>query len=174
MRIDQIKFQSKSSVDQWMSIGDRVMGGLSHGRLCFDERGFAVFEGDVSLENAGGFASVRRADLPLGLAATTGDRLTVRGDGKQYKLNLGLDRTFDSIQYQAVFKVDKAGQGQNTAQQAWHDIELPLSCFEPRFRGRFVSGQPPLDPERVCHVGLMVADRQAGPFRLEIRQIGCV
>jgi len=174
MRINQISFQNTHSTDKWMSIGDQVMGGTSHGRMRFDEQGFAVFEGNVSLENGGGFASVRHADVPLGTATTTGYRLRVRGDGKQYKLNLGVDRAFDSVQYQASFNPGAAGQSQDCVEHMWVDIELPLACFEPRFRGRAVPGQASLDPERVCHVGLMVADRQAGPFRLEIQEIVCI
>jgi hypothetical protein len=34
-----------------------------------------------------------------------------------------------------------------------------------------VAGVPPLDPARVRQMGLMIADRQAGPFALAIRSI---
>jgi len=37
--------------------------------------------------------------------------------------------------------------------------------------GRIVTGAPPLDPARVRQVGLMIADRQAGPFSLAVRSI---
>lgn len=174
MRINQITFQNAHSTDKWMSIGDRVMGGMSKGRLRFDDQGFAVFEGSVSLENGGGFASVRHADLPMGMASTTGYRLRVRGDGKQYKLSLGVDRAFDSVQYQASFNAGTAGRIRDGFENLWVEIELPLSCFEARFRGRMVPGQPTLDPSLVHNVGLMVADRQAGHFCLEIKEIACI
>jgi hypothetical protein len=41
----------------------------------------------------------------------------------------------------------------------------------PTFRGRVVATAPPLDPGRVRQVGLMIADRQAGAFRLAVRSI---
>ena len=55
------------------------------------------------------------------------------------------------------------------APPAWTTIRLPLAEFRPGFRGRAVPDAPPLDPARVRQVGLMIADRQAGPFALAIR-----
>ena len=54
----------------------------------------------------------------------------------------------------------------------WTSIRLPLAAFTTTFRGRPVAGVPPLDPARVRQMGLMIADRQAGPFALAIRSIG--
>jgi hypothetical protein len=51
---------------------------------------------------------------------------------------------------------------------------LPFSEFVPTFRGRTVPGAPPLDLSRVVTVGLMISDKQAGPFRLEIAWIKAV
>jgi hypothetical protein len=44
-----------------------------------------------------------------------------------------------------------------------------LGEFRPSFRGRAVPDAPPLDPARVRQVGLLIADRQAGPFALAMR-----
>nr|MBP7522136.1 CIA30 family protein [Leptothrix sp. (in: b-proteobacteria)] len=53
----------------------------------------------------------------------------------------------------------------------WQTLHLPLADFRASFRGREVTGAPPLAPARIRQVGLMIAARQAGPFRLHIRQI---
>ena len=42
----------------WRSINDGVMGGLSSGGMRLED-GIAVFSGTLSLENNGGFSSVR-------------------------------------------------------------------------------------------------------------------
>lgn len=116
------------------------------------------------MENGGGFASVRHPNLPLGGQNVQGYRLTVRSDGKRYKFNLRTDEAFDAVQYQADFVV---------ASGTWCEVELPVSAFEPRFRGQTLAGLPPLDPDLTRQVGFMIADRQAGEFRLEIRSIRC-
>lgn len=159
---DLFRFDVESSVQDWSSIDDRVMGGVSNSRLRFEKAGYAVFEGEVSLERKGGFASVRSRPIHLGVPKTTCYWLEVKGDGKRYKLNLRTDDGFDGPNYQAVFAPP---EGQ------WTTIELPVQAFNPSFRGRSVEGAAPLDPLRVRQVGLMIADRQEGSFSLAVRSI---
>ncbi|MDP1650111.1 MAG: CIA30 family protein [Rubrivivax sp.] len=52
-------FRDPLTANDWAAIDDRVMGGISRSRLRHDPKGHAVFEGEVSLERNGGFASVR-------------------------------------------------------------------------------------------------------------------
>ena len=53
-------------------------------------------------------------------------------------------------------------------------MNLPFAGFRPVFRGRPVAGHPPLDPGAVKTLGLIIAGRQEGPFRLELDSIaGC-
>jgi len=160
-----LDFSEAVTVEGWGAIDDRVMGGLSQSSLVHHPDGYAVFEGVVSLDNGGGFASVRHASLQLGDASTVGYRLHVRGDGKRYKLNLRMDSDFDGVNHQAVFQ-PPAGR--------WVDIVLPLSMFSARLRGRPAPGSPLLKPERVCQVGWMVGDAQAGPFSLNIKSLACL
>jgi len=158
-------FDTPASTQNWHAIDDGVMGGLSVSRLRFDSAGHAVFEGDVSFENNGGFASVRASRLELGCADTVGYVLTVRGDGHTYKLNLRTDSGFDGVNYQSAF---------TPALGVWCRTILPLASFEPSFRGRKVKEAPPLHAEMVSQVGLMISDKQAGGFRLMVKNIEAV
>jgi hypothetical protein len=88
--------------------------------------------------------------------------IEVRGDPKQFKLSLLTDDGFDSLNYQASFTPPSGG---------WQPLHLPLAEFRATFRGREVLGASPLDPDRICQVGLMIASRQAGRFALDIRRI---
>lgn len=163
MVIDLFDFSDPRSVDAWRAIDDRVMGGISRSRLRHDRAGHAVFEGTVSLERNGGFASVRSSPGALGKPGATACVIEVRGDGKQFKLSLLTDDGFDSLNYQATFAPDT---------HDWQTIHLPLALFRASFRGRDVPGALALDPARIRQVGLMIAARQAGPFALDIRRIG--
>jgi hypothetical protein len=168
-----LNFEPAASVADWSAVDDRVMGGVSLSRLRHEGagaagdagiRGFAVFEGCVSLAHGGGFASVRLAPgtRPLGVPAVAAYVLRLLGDGHRYKLNLRTDAAFDGVNYQAAF-TPPAG--------TWASLRLPLEAFEPSFRGRAVPGAPPLDSARVLQVGLMIADRQAGSFSLCVRSL---
>jgi hypothetical protein len=52
------RFDTVASVADFSPIDDRVMGGRSASRLRHDPAGNAVFEGEVSLADGGGFASL--------------------------------------------------------------------------------------------------------------------
>lgn len=155
-------FGDPQAVAVWHAIDDRVMGGLSRSRMRHDPKGHAVFEGEVSLERNGGFASVRSSPGERGLAAAETCWIEVRGGTREYKLSLITDDEFDSVNHQVSFAPTGTG---------WQILRLPLAAFRASFRGRDVPGAPPLDPARIRQVGLMIAARQAGPFALDIKRI---
>jgi hypothetical protein len=161
-------FDSAASVSGWAAIDDRVMGGVSRSRLRFEAAGYAVFDGAVSLERGGGFASVRSAPGDYGRAAGAdfapdGDVLIeARGDGTQFKLCLYTDDGFDSLSCQASW---------TPAAGVWSTARLPLSDFRASFRGRQVPGTPPLQAATIRQLGLMVAAKQAGAFKLDLRGV---
>lgn len=155
-------FATPDLVSMWHPINDGVMGGVSTSRLQSDKDGHAVFSGVVSFENNGGFASVRCQPGNLGMKGVTAYLLEVRGDGKCYKLNLRTDDSFDGINYQVRFD-PPAGR--------WGVCRLASADFLPTWRGKPVPDAPPLDTGRVRQIGLMIADRQEGPFALAIRSI---
>lgn len=142
-------------------VDDAVMGGRSRSRATV-ERGVLCFAGVVSLEDGGGFASIRSAPAPLDLRGADGLALRVRGDGRRYKVNLRTDDAEEDVTWQAAFE---------TATGGWEVILLPLHLFHPTRRGRPAPEAGPLRPDRLRTVGLLISDRQAGPFRLEVAAV---
>ncbi len=159
-----VDFADADFVKQWYAIDDRVMGGVSRSGLASTPDQTAVFAGEVRFDHGGGFASVRGPVGTYGDAmdGSTALILRVRGDGKRYTLNVRTDPGFDSPAYQAVFAPPK---------DAWDELRIPFERFEARFRGRAVTDAPRLDPAGICSFGLLIAERQKGPFRLEIAWI---
>lgn len=155
-------FAEPAVADAWRAIDDRIMGGVSTSTLRSDPGGYAVFEGVVSLERNGGFASVRSSPGDRGQPGAQACRIELRGDNQQFKLSLLTDDGLDSIHYQLGFR---------PAGRDWQTLQLPLAAFRASFRGRDVPGAPPLDAARIRQVGLLIAAGQAGPFALDIRRI---
>ncbi|MFT4541387.1 MAG: hypothetical protein ACI841_004399 [Planctomycetota bacterium] len=151
-------FAAPESAQRFAAVDDRVMGGVSQSAMRASS-GIAAFEGELSLEQNGGFASVRSDPAPLDLSGSEGIALHVRGDGRTYKLRMRTEGGFDGVSYQASFA---------TTPSAWTTIQLPFQAFRPTFRGRLPSGVAPLDPAAVMSFGFMVANEQVGAFRLEI------
>jgi len=71
-------FSKERAIDDWMSINDVVMGGVSTGRLESTGNDTAAFTGVVSLENNGGFASVRSRPRKFDLRGYSGLELRIR------------------------------------------------------------------------------------------------
>ncbi len=157
-----IDFGIAAAVADWRAIDDRVMGGVSRSRMRHDPAGHACFEGTVSLDRGGGFASVRAPVGAIGGDATRGLRLAAMGDGRRYRLALVSADATDGIVYQAAFA---------PAAGVWSTVEIPLSAFVARLRGRGVPDAPPLRAARVRQIGLLIGDRQDGPFVLALRRI---
>lgn len=152
-----VDFSNPDIARSFRVINDGVMGGVSTSRLR-STAGAMVFEGEVSLENDGGFASCRGpVTFPAGSAALL---LTVRGDGQRYKLTLKLDDSPGTAQYQAAF----------VARREWQTLRFVRSDFAVSLRGRPVTA-PTLRFEDVRQLGVLISDRQAGPFRVELKAV---
>jgi hypothetical protein len=160
-----LDFDTEQDVSLWQPVDDGVMGGLSRSSFTLAEPGIARFAGHVSLENFGGFASVRTAARAWRTAGASALALRVRGDGRTYKFTVRTDDGFDGVQYQSRF-TPPAG--------LWVDIMLPRPSFAASFRGRPVTGAAALDLARARALGLMISDRQAGPFELFVDRIVAV
>lgn len=160
-RLVLFDFADPAAAAAFAPIDDVVMGGRSWSRAVPAD-GALRFEGEVSLEQGGGFASIRSRPRRADLSGLDGLVLTVRGDGRRYKVNLRIDEAFDGVTWQATLE-PPAGE--------WRAVTLPFAAFAPRFRGRAVPEAGPLDPARIATLGFLVGDRQAGPFRLEVARI---
>jgi monofunctional biosynthetic peptidoglycan transglycosylase len=158
-----LDFDDAAEAALWRPVDDVVMGGVSSSSFGLAEPGIARFSGNVSLENFGGFASVRTPPRAWDTAGATGFVLRVRGDGHTYKLTLRTNDGFDGIQYQARFN-PPAGE--------WTEVRLPVTSFVATFRGRKVPFASSLDAAGVRAIGLMISDKQAGPFELLVDRIG--
>jgi len=152
---------TRSGACPWLAINDVVMGGVSRSEIRI-ENGRAVFEGMVSQESGGGFASVRSLPSYWDLQAFSGIVLTIRGDGRRYKLRLKSDPDLDGICWETAFTTE-AGEHRT--------IHFPFTDLVPVYRGTHVPETPPFNPSHVATFGFLISDKQAGPFRLEIETL---
>jgi hypothetical protein len=153
-------FADAAARSGWRSVDDVVMGGVSDSDLVTVSDETVAFEGHVSLDHGGGFASVRSPRHAWNLSAFDGIQFHVRGDDKRYKLTLYTDDA-DGISYRFPF----------VAEADWATYFAPFDALRPMRRGRHVPDAPPFNPAAVTTIGFLIGDKQAGPFRLELRWI---
>lgn len=145
----------KTMRDCWI-VNDGVMGGLSQSSLRQDMQG-TIFEGQVSLENNGGFASMRSSvRFPQGTQLI---EILAKGDGKRYKLILRTELV-PRVTYAADF----------VAEPAWQTYRFNANQFKTTIRGRAVNA-PALVFSDVIEFGILISDNQAGSFAIQLKTL---
>jgi len=148
---------------KWQVVNDGVMGGLSQGNFTVSDEGILKFSGTLSLENNGGFSSIRSTSVDFNLSNDLGILLKVKGDGRKYTMRLESTATYRGM------PVSFSGEFSTTAGE-WQQVKVPFSEFKGGWRGRDLPEEK-LDPAAIREMGLLLGDKKTGPFALEVDYI---
>ena len=152
-------FNKNSNISSWRVVDDVVMGGRSSGNFGLSKEGHSVFSGKVSLENNGGFSSVRHTFNRREVDPNNKVVLRVKGDGKKYQFRVKHD-TDDAHSYITTFQT--SGD--------WETIELTLKDLYPSFRGRTLD-MPNFDHNAIEELTFLIANKKTQEFKLLIDKI---
>jgi monofunctional biosynthetic peptidoglycan transglycosylase len=141
-------------------VDDGVMGGLSKGKREISEDGILRFFGTLSLENNGGFSSLRTGPVKLDLSSAEGLMLRIKGDGRTYQVRLSTDAEYrgSEMSFQAGFPTEKG---------KWTEVKVPFDRLLGTWRGMDLPDKT-FDPAKIRRLGLIVADKKEGPFELRV------
>ena len=152
-------FTNSNTIRDCWIVNDGVMGGVSQSSLRQDVNGI-FFEGQVSLENNGGFASMRSsAKFPQ---ETQLIELLAKGDGKRYKLVLRTE-----LASRVTYVADLI------AEPTWKTYRFNLSQFKSTFRGRDINA-PTLSFSDVIEFGILISNSQEGSFVIQLKRLSLV
>ena len=158
-------FAKPDAAQAWQAVNDGVMGGVSEGRFKITDQGTLEFLGTLSLENNGGFASVRSRRNDLGLKPEDSLLIRLKGDGREYLLNLYVPTDQIAYSYRASIPT-RTGQ--------WTEVRIPVKdCYATSF-GQKLADAGPIDAAKVNSIGFMLSDKKAGPFKLEVAWVKVV
>jgi monofunctional biosynthetic peptidoglycan transglycosylase len=145
----------------WFVVNDNVMGGRSEGDFQTVE-GELRFTGHTNT-NGGGFSSIRTEIMQLDLSSHDGIQLRLKGDGRRYTWRLTTTARWRGrpVSYWADFEAPVG---------TWSTVNIPFSSFIPQYRGNQLDG-PALDPAQIQGMGLMIYDKQDGPFEMCLAQL---
>jgi hypothetical protein len=152
-------FKDESDISDWEIVNDAVMGGRSSSKFYLNEKGNGVFKGTVSLENNGGFSSLRHRFNHKKIAGYKKVSIRLKGDGKRYQF-----RAKTNKQDQQAYVIYFATTGE------WQTIDIMLSALEPTFRGRKLN-MPNFPSEELEEVGFMIGNKVNENFELVIDKI---
>ena len=152
-------FSKDSDIRDWIVVDDVVMGGRSSGTFKVSEDGCGVFEGGISLENNGGFSSVRYRFDQINTTDYTKIKVRLKGDGKKYQLRIKDDA---KIYYSYISLFATSGE--------WQEIEVSMDEMYPSFRGRKLE-LPNFSRDSIEEITLLIANKKPETFQLIIDKI---
>jgi len=152
-------FSENTDLSQWEIVNDVVMGGQSKSALTIDVDGNGLFSGTVSLENNGGFCSVRCSLDTINVEEFEKIAFRVKGDGKRYQVRVKA-RSSDFYSYIAYF---------NTTGE-WQTVEVALNEMYPSVRGRRLNG-PNFKKESIEEMSFLIGNSRNESFQLLIDKI---
>ena len=153
------QFSRFADPNAWKIRDDVVMGGRSQGSFHIDAEGKGVFSGTVSLENDGGFSSVRHDFSPIDVSAYSTAVIRLKGDGRRYQFRVASN---PQERHSYVYPFETDGE--------WQTVEIPLAAMYPQFHGRRLE-LPCYPVLTMSQVRFLIANGVAESFRLEIESI---
>ena len=99
-------FSNVEDLDGWYVVDDGVMGGRSKGKLKVENGDTGVFSGKISLENYGGFSSIRYYTGELNVKKNKYVTVILSGDNKYYQLRIRSSRNDRHVYTKKFFAKD--------------------------------------------------------------------
>ena len=149
-------FEKKSDVNDWRVVDDVVMGGVSKSKITINEAGNGVFSGHVSLENNGGFSSVRHQFGNMDVSNYNKFIIRIKGDGKNYQFRVK-SKLNEYHSYKYEFSTNKA----------WQTIEIPFKELVATFRGRLLN-MPSFGNKTLEEIGFLISNKKEESFHFEM------
>lgn len=152
-------FNLESNINDWRVVDDVVMGGRSNGNFKLNSDGHGEFYGKVSLENNGGFSSVRYNFKVVESSDYKSFQLRVKGDGKSYQFRV---KTSNRQRYSYIYTFKTSGE--------WETISIPFDKMYPSFRG-YKLDQPNFTGEQMEEIAFLIGNKKEQSFKLQIDRI---
>ncbi|MFY0603571.1 MAG: CIA30 family protein [Flavobacteriaceae bacterium] len=152
-------FKKGGDISSWLVVDDVVMGGRSDGQFFLNEKGNAVFKGTVSLENNGGFSSVRYRFPTKDVSKYNKIIVKLKGDGKIYQFRVKTS-SYDYHSYITYIKTTNE----------WQTVTINLSDLYPSFRGRKLKMEN-FPGKELQEIAFLIGNKKAESFLLELDEI---
>jgi len=147
--------------NRWRIVNDGVMGGLSSSKAIVQDDKI-IFSGNVSLENNGGFASLRSPVKDYNFENFSGIEIRIKGDGNRYSISMKETTYFNGLFYTATFE---------TKINEWITIKIPFDKVKPYYFGREVNSNKKIPLNNIKEISLLIGDKQEGSFKAAIGHV---
>jgi NADH dehydrogenase [ubiquinone] 1 alpha subcomplex assembly factor 1 len=157
-------FGTSNNTDIWRIVNDDVMGGLSNSEIEEKEHSI-IFKGHTSLENNGGFASIRTLidKGSLKECKTMTIRFKCTDTSRSFGISLKDSQKYYIPYYKYVF---------SPTSTSWEELKVDLKNFGYYKISEKIGNSMPLDAlDEVFNIALIISDKKEGDFHIEIDYI---
>ena len=151
-------FGSDVNLKNWYIVNDDVMGGFSSATITVNKSGHGVFSGKISLDNNGGFASVRH-NLKNYISKDNTINIVLKGDKKIYQLRIK-ENNYDYHSY--VYNFTTSGK--------WEVVSINLNDMYPSYRGRKLNSQN-FNGKQINQISILISNKVVENFSLLIDKL---
>lgn len=160
--LPDIDFGRDKQGSDWQIINDGVMGGLSEGEAILTENSL-VYSGNISLQNNGGFSSLRSRFDRFNLSDYETVTIRFKSKGQPFAFVLETSRVWYEPSYRYQFA---------TADDDWKTVKMDLPEFKETRIGRETGAKISEDQlGDVIRMGFINSGKYESEFKLEIEYI---
>lgn len=158
----KIDFGQKKEGRNWQVVNDGVMGGRSQGNAQLTENSI-LFKGKVSLDNNGGFSSLRSQFSNQKLSNYSKVEIRYRSTGISLAMTLSVSQRW----YVPNYKTSLSG-----TQGEWKTVTLPLQNFQKHYIGKPMNETlNEASKAEIIRLGFITDEKKYGDFEFEIDYI---
>ena len=150
-------------VQNWVLISDNIMGGISKASVKYTDN-TVILQGDISLDNFGGFASLKTKFKAIDLSSYSGIKIRYKAVNQRFAFTLEETQNWTRPNYKKEFTSNK--------QDSWEIATINFKDFK-----EYVIGEPTGDYmnleslRNILRLGIISIEKKEGPFSLEIDYI---
>lgn len=157
----QFDFGNDKAGSDWVVVNDTVMGGVSRSQLEMTDESLS-FTGDLSLENNGGFVSMRSPYSQYDLSDAKEISFRVRGEGGTFALMLERHQAWYLPSYRTYFEPTSE----------WQTFKVKLKDIDEwTIQGKTGKKLNKEIAAKLIRMGFIKLDKKPGPFSLEVDYI---
>jgi hypothetical protein len=150
----------QNQISNWVLISDNIMGGVSKSKLEYTENTM-VLSGNISLDNFGGFSSVKTTFGKHDLSQFKGVKIRFKSSKQKFAFTLEDNKNWTLPNYKGDFCSSK--------ENLWEEKIIYFKDFK-----EYQIGEPTAKKlkdtslKNIVRMGIITTEKKEGPFSIEI------
>ena len=152
--------KDQKKINNWVLISDNIMGGVSKSKLDYTENTM-VLSGNISLDNFGGFSSVKTTFGKYDLSQYRGVKIKFKSKNQKFAFTLEDQKNWTLPNFKGNFYSDK--------DNIWEKKTIYFNDFKEYQVGE-PTGKKLKDNtlKNIIRMGIITTEKKEGPFSIEI------